>query len=63
MVSATEVRKTLRETYPVGLNPVIRALKELRTLGLVMVADTKNGHRNAYRLTPTGRSIVTQLLA
>ena len=63
MVSATEVRKTLRETYPVGLNPVIRALKELRILGLVVVAGTKNSNRNAYRLTPAGRRIVAQLLA
>lgn len=63
MVSATEVRKTLREEYPVGLNPVIRALKELRSLGLVVAAGTKSGNRNAYRLTSAGRRIVTQLLA
>ncbi len=63
MVSAAELRKALREEYPVGLNPVIRALKELRILGLVAVAGMKSGHRNAYRLTPAGRRIVGQLLA
>ncbi len=63
MVSAAELRKILREEYPVGLNPVIRALKELRSHGLVVIAGTKNSGRNAYRLTLAARRIVTQLLA
>ena len=63
MVSATELRKALREEYPVGLNPVIRALKELLNHRLVAIAGKKNSGRNAYRLTRAGRKIVEQLLA
>ena len=61
-VAAAEIRKALREAHPVGLNPVIRAVKELRSLGLIAVVGLKNGTRNTYRLTTSGRRIVAQLL-
>lgn len=61
--TASEIRKSLREEYPVGLNPVIRAVKELVVLGLIRAKEKRDGIRNTYKVTPTGRLIVSQLLA
>jgi DNA-binding PadR family transcriptional regulator len=60
--TATAVRKHLRETHSVGLNPVIRAIKDLVKLGLVMSdsASTRNAGKQ-YRLTKMGRRILHQL--
>lgn len=60
--TATAVRKHLRTEHPVGLNPVVRALKELLHLGLVREAGvTQKRCCKLYRLTPAGRRIVEQL--
>jgi hypothetical protein len=60
--TATALRKHLRSEHPVGLNPVIRAVKELLRLGLVQCAGTtpKRGCKR-YRLTPSGSRILAQL--
>lgn len=60
--TATAIRKHLRPEYPVGLNPILRALKDLRRLGLVRDAGvTRLRSCMLYRLTPAGARIVHQL--
>jgi hypothetical protein len=61
-VSATTVRKSLRDEHPIGLNPTIRALKELCALGAAKAqpSETLPDHRT-YRLTPFGQRLVAQL--
>ena len=56
--TASKVRKSLRERQPVGLNPAIRALKELERLGLVR-STTSSGTdaRRSYSLTKAGLAI------
>lgn len=60
--TASEVRRFLRTEHTVGLNPVIRSLKELLRRGLVRaVGTTEEQPRRLYQLTPAGERIVTQL--
>ncbi len=60
--TTTAIRKHLRTEYPLGLNPVARALKELLHLGLVREAGmTAKRCCTLYQLTPAGRRIVEQL--
>lgn len=60
--TASDLRKYLRETHPIGLNPVIRALKELEHQGLVECAGTtKLRMLKLYRLTRSGSLILAQL--
>ncbi len=60
--TATVLRRRLREKYPVGLNPVIRALKELFRLGLIRQCGiTEQRGCKVYRVTRAGRRIVQQL--
>jgi Fe2+ or Zn2+ uptake regulation protein len=60
--TATNLRKHLRPERPVGLNPVIRALKDLARLGLVQCAGTTEKRRcKLYRLAPAGKRILEQL--
>lgn len=57
--TASHVRKSLRDKHPMGLNPTIRALKDLERLGLVRSAPIgKLDRRKAYRLTSSGSSLV-----
>lgn len=60
--TATSIRKQLRDDHGVGLNPVIRAIKELVRLGLVQSAGvTPERACKLYRLTRMGRRILGQL--
>lgn len=60
--TATAVRKCILPEHGVGLNPAIRALKDLLKLGLVQHAGlTKKRCCTLYRLTPAGRRILEQL--
>jgi len=60
--TATAIRKHLRSEYAVGLNPVLRALKDLVKLGLVRPAGvTEERCCKLYHLTPAGRRILEQL--
>ena len=60
--TATSIRKYLCEQHPVGLNPVLRGLKELVRLGLVREAGvTSQRGCRLYRLTTAGRQILEQL--
>ena len=60
--TASAVRRFLRTVHPIGLNPVLRSLKELLRRGLVRVAGTtKERPLRLYDLTPAGERIVTQL--
>lgn len=62
--TATRIRKRLAQTYPIGLNPVMRSLKELAKLGIVECAGvTRKQQRKIYRLTRDGQRIREQLLA
>jgi hypothetical protein len=61
-VSATAVKRSLKDKHPIGLNPTIRALKELCALGAAKaVTSEKSPDHQHYRLTPFGRKLVTQL--
>ena len=60
--TATAIRKHVRTEHPVGLNPVVRALKDLLHLGLIREAGlTTKRCRKLYLLTPAGRRVVEQL--
>lgn len=60
--TATTIRKYLRPEHAVGLNPVIRALKDLVKLGLVQPAGvTAERSCKLYRLTPSGDRFLKQL--
>ncbi|MBE0542236.1 MAG: hypothetical protein IH623_12685 [Verrucomicrobia bacterium] len=60
--TATAIRKHLRTDHAVGLNPVIRAVKELVKLGLVQPAGVTEARAcKLYRLTGMGRRILDQL--
>ena len=62
--TATKIRKRLNQTYPIGLNPILRSLKELVKLGLVKsVGVTKKQHRKIYQLTADGERIRQELLS
>jgi hypothetical protein len=57
--TASNLRKRLRSKYPIGLNPTIRALKELTKLGLVQPCPAfAGGGRRSYAVTARGRSII-----
>lgn len=60
--TASNIRKFIRHDYPVGLNPVIRAVRELADKKLIICAGVTplRGCR-LYRLAPAGRAIVQQL--
>ena len=60
--TASHIRKFIRTDYPVGLNPVIRAVRELANKQLISCvgATTVRGCK-LYRLSPTGKHIVGQL--
>jgi DNA-binding PadR family transcriptional regulator len=60
--TATAIRKFLRTENAVGLNPVIRAIKDLVKLGLVQ-QDGVTDERSCklYRLTKMGRRIRHQI--
>lgn len=59
---ASNLRRFMRADYPVGLNSVLRALKELAEKRLIFfeLADDDSGRR-CYNLTTAGRRIVHQL--
>jgi DNA-binding PadR family transcriptional regulator len=60
--TASAVRRFLRIEHPVGLNPVLRSLKELLRRGLVRIAGiTEERPLRLYQLTSAGERIVTQL--
>lgn len=62
--TTAEIRKTVKEKHPkIGLNPTIRALKELTQCGLVeCVGVTDKGGYKLYRLTERGERIVRQMM-
>ena len=60
--TATTIRKHLRVKHAVGLNPVLRALKDLLKLRLIQqTARTSQHASKLYRLTPMGFRILAQL--
>jgi DNA-binding PadR family transcriptional regulator len=60
--TAACVRRFLRVEHPVGLNPVLRSLKELVACALVRIAGTTGAQqRRLYRVTPAGQRLVVQL--
>jgi len=60
--TATVIRKRLRDKHPMGLSPVIRALKELEQLNLASRKPTEDSDRHrAYALTKQGADIAREL--
>lgn len=60
--TATAIRKHLRTEHPVGLNPVIRALKDLLRLRMIRQAGvTEERACRLYWLTRMGHRILDQL--
>ena len=60
--TATAIRKHFRAEHSVGLNRVVRAVKDLLQLGLVKVPGlTRKRGCKLYCLTPAGMRIVEQL--
>jgi DNA-binding PadR family transcriptional regulator len=63
-LTASSIRKLIRHDYPVGLNPVIRAVRELADKNLITcIGVTRLRSCKLYRLTPAGRLVVQQVLA
>lgn len=61
-LTATQIKKYLRETYPLGLNHVIAALKFLKEHRLVEVAGyTDKRELKIYRITDLGKTILTHV--
>ena len=61
--TATVIRKSLRHQYPIGLNPTLRALKELAGMGLIKAeASSEKDARKVYQVTKPGAAIVRQIL-
>jgi hypothetical protein len=61
--TASSIRKLIRYDYPVGLNPVIRAVRELADRKLIAcIGTTRLRGCKLYRLTPTGEALVKQIL-
>ena len=54
--TAARIRKRLTQVYPIGLNPLRRALKELVQLGVVECTAATKG-RKTYRLSTDGQCI------
>ena len=62
--TTARIRKRLSQSYPIGLNPVMRSLKELTKLGIVeCIGITRKQQRKIYHLTKDGERIREQLLA
>ena len=61
--TATVIRKSLRHQYPIGLNPTLRALKELEGMGLIISQrrSAKDPHKT-YQVSTSGAAIVRQIL-
>lgn len=61
--TASNLRKNLRDRHPLGLNSVMRALKELARQGLVAAAGvTIRRKQKIFRLTAKGAKIARELL-
>jgi DNA-binding PadR family transcriptional regulator len=61
--TAARVRQSLKEKYPVSLNSVIRALKELRSSKLVdACSEAEKRGQKVYRLSGSGERITTMLI-
>lgn len=57
--TATQIRKNLRDTYPLGLNPVIDTLKFLWKSGLIQVAGrTQKRDLKLYSTTAKGEEFL-----
>lgn len=62
-LTASRIRKRLRETHSLGLNHVLAALKFLETNGLVETAGrTEKRDLKIYQVTELGKTILHQLL-
>ncbi|MGC8989023.1 MAG: hypothetical protein ACP5MD_02775 [Verrucomicrobiia bacterium] len=60
--TATTIRKSLLDRHAMGLNPTIRALKDLERLGLVRPSSIGKRHgRTGYRLTRAGTAVAQEL--
>lgn len=58
-MTATNIKKALRETYPMGLNHVIEGLLHLRKIKLIEVIDyTDKRDLKIYQITPFGREVL-----
>lgn len=58
-LTATQIKKLMRESYPLGLNHVLAALKFLEENGLVeTVGRTDKRELKIYRITDYGRTIL-----
>lgn len=59
--TASRIRKNLLDSHPLGLNSVLRALKELRAYGLITFEVGSVAGKNSYRLTRRGKRILSLL--
>ena len=58
-LTATQIKKYMRESYPLGLNHVISALKFLESHGLVEVIDRTNKRDlKIYQVSSLGKTIL-----
>ena len=61
-LTATEIRKQLKERHPLSLNHVIAALKFLREHRLVEIIDhTNRRNLKIYQITPLGKTILNHI--
>ncbi len=60
--TGSSIRKHIRQDYPVGLNPVLRAVRELESRKLITcVGVTRLRSCKLYRVTPAGLAVTREL--
>jgi DNA-binding PadR family transcriptional regulator len=60
--TASRIRKNLLDTHPLGLNAVLRVMKELQSLNLIAFQIGSFRNEKVYHLTRRGKRILSLLL-
>lgn len=59
-ITASALRRRMLDSHPAGLNPTLRALKELTALDLVRLQEAPDGKPSkGYAITPHGHHLVS----
>lgn len=62
-VTATEVKRSLRDKHPLGLNPTIRALEELESIGVIKPSRRESDAcPRTFTLTAGGKRLADQIV-
>ncbi len=60
--TVVEIKRNLLDSYPIGVNQTLKAVKELEGYGLAeSLVMARKGNRKLYKITSKGEKIVEQL--